>query len=74
MGSVSEGNQPPRPQSQIIAGLVVGGLGCVLIGLAGLLLTHNSSAGRVPISIVALLFGIGALVYAWVIRVRNNNP
>jgi hypothetical protein len=72
IGPVSEANQPSKSHTQIVAGLVVAGVGCVLVGLAGLLLAHNSSTGRVPLSVFALLLGIGALISALVITTRNR--
>jgi drug/metabolite transporter (DMT)-like permease len=71
-----KGPGQPRgtPTQQMVAGLVAGGLGCVLIGYGGLFLSHNNSSGRVPLSIFDLLFGVGALVAAGVVTVRNKQP
>jgi choline-glycine betaine transporter len=67
-------NPAPDPQAlrRIIAGLVIVGLACILLGLSGLALNHNTSSGRVPFCIIALVVGVGALAEALAIAVQKN--
>jgi len=62
----------PTPRYLRSAGLplAVGGVGCIVGGLAGLFLAHNTSSARVPFSVFALLFGCGCLLGSIVLLVR----